>query len=285
MRRALSGSHERRWFLIAPLPATAVGIAVAAAYGVSWTPYLPNVVGLLLGIVLFHVVQRLPSDKLAAWAPGITSAAISATLLGPGIDGVHRWLSVGPLRLNVSAALAPWLLSGWCASQGSSRIRATVFILVTQVAHVVQPDAGQATALAAGLLPLLLSSSRIKPAEGLPLAVAVTLLAATAWLREDPLPAVDHVERILVLASMKGPAVLVAVMLTGLGLVLPFIADGQVRFPHATRFALLSYLLVSFMVTFVGNFPVPVFGAGAGPILGWYALLGVRAVTARRTVP
>jgi len=276
-------SRKHHWLLFAPLPATVVGLVVAQAYGVSWISYAPNVGGALMGIVLFYIVQRVPSETLA-WMSGVAAVAIWATLLGPNIDGVHRWLSLGPLRLNVSAALAPWCLGGLCAPQGS-RNRAAVFVLVAQVAHVVQPDAGQATALAAGAVPLLLGCSQIKEALRLPLAVVMTLAAVAAWLRDDPLPAVEHVERILILASMKGPAVLVAAVLAGLGLVLPFITFKQERPLYATVFALLLYLLASFIVTFIGNFPVPVFGAGAGPVLGWYALLSIRAATVPRTVP
>lgn len=270
--------RRRLWLLLAPLPATAVGLVVARAFGVSWTAYAPNVAGALMGILLFYfyAVQRASSEAFV-WMAGVASMAIWVTLLGPSMDGVHRWLALGPLRLNVSAAVAPWLLGGLCAP-GGSRTRAAAFVLVAQAAHVVQPDAGQATALAAGAVPLLLGSPQMTRAVRGALAVVVSLAAAAAWLRDDPLPAVEHVERILVLASMKGPAVLTAAVLAGVVLLLPFVALVQGRPRDAVGFALLLYLLASFVVTFVGSFPVPVFGAGAGPVIGWYALLGVRAV-------
>jgi cell division protein FtsW (lipid II flippase) len=186
----VSGSLNRPWALFAPLPATMVGVAIAGAHGISWVSYAPNLLGLLLGIGLFYITQRGTDEKLTAWMPGVAAAAIFATLLGPGIDGVYRWLSVGPLRLNASSALAPWLLIGVSASGERLRTRVIVPVLVAQVAHAMQPDAGQATALAAGLVPLLVHPSRIKPTMGIPLAFAVTLLAAAAWLRHDPLPAV-----------------------------------------------------------------------------------------------
>lgn len=271
-------SRKHLSWLLAPLPATVVGLGVARAHGVSWTAYAPSIGGALVGILLFYIIQRAPGETLA-WIPGIAAAAIWATLLGPDIDGVHRWLAIGPLRLNVSAALAPWILGGLCASREGGT-RATIFVLVAQAAHVAQPDAGQATALAAGAVPLLLGFSQMKKAVSLSLAVVMILGAVAAWLRDDPLPAVDHVERIFVLASMKGPVALVAVALAGVALALPFVPFERERPLHSTGFALLLYLLASFVVTFIGNFPVPVFGAGAAPVLGWYALLGVRATTA-----
>ncbi|HEX2572638.1 MAG TPA: hypothetical protein VH877_24025 [Polyangia bacterium] len=281
----MSGLLNRPWVLFAPLPATAVGIVIAGAHGVSWVSYAPNLLGLLLGSGLFYVAQRVTGDKLTAWMPGVAAVAILATLLGPGIDGVYRWLSVGPLRLNASSAFAPWLLIGLSASRERPRMRAMVPVLVAQVAHVMQPDAGQATALAAALIPLLVNPSRIKPTIGIPLASAVTFLAAAAWLRHDPLPAVDHVERILVLASMTSVLLVVAVVLTGGGLLLPFVVPTETLLRGAVDQALACYFLASFVVPFVGNFPVPVFGAGAGPVLGWYALLSVRAIATQSAAP
>jgi hypothetical protein len=39
--------------------------------------------------------------------------------------------------------------------------------------------------------------------------------------------------------------------------------------------AIAAYFLGTLAVTEWGNYPVPVMGAGAGPVLGWYAALGI----------
>jgi hypothetical protein len=40
----------------------------------------------------------------------------------------------------------------------------------------------------------------------------------------------------------------------------------------ALALAFIVYLLAAVAATFCGNYPVPVMGAGAGPVLGWYAM-------------
>jgi hypothetical protein len=39
--------------------------------------------------------------------------------------------------------------------------------------------------------------------------------------------------------------------------------------------SLAVYFTATIAVTELGDFPVPVVGAGAGPVLGWYSLLGI----------
>lgn len=246
----------------APLPAIAIGAAIAALHGVAWTAYAPNVVALGVGLALTFTVRRAAA---AAWMPALAALAIAATLLAPGLDGVHRWIGVGGLLLNASAALAPWILLGLGADDRRARTRASVAALVVQVVHLAQPDAGQATALGAGMLPLLLARAREDRAAR-PVALASVLLAGAAWLRRDPLPAVDHVERILGLAWSSGALTTAAALaaIVALFVSLPF----PLPFVRAAGL----YLGAAFAVTFLGNFPVPVLGAGAGPVLGWYAL-------------
>jgi hypothetical protein len=84
---------------------------------------------------------------------------------------------------------------------------------------------------------------------------------------------------------MTSVLLVVAVVLTGGGLLLPFVVPTETLLRGAVDQALACYFLASFVVPFVGNFPVPVFGAGAGPVLGWYALLSVRAIATQSAAP
>ncbi|WP_050726882.1 hypothetical protein [Vulgatibacter incomptus] len=268
-------SLRNPWTVLAPLPATAVGMSIAGAHGVPWSAYAPNLAAIVLGATCFHAARRVESERLSAWAPGLAALGILATLVGPSIDGVHRWVSMGAMRLNMSLALAQLILFGLTAARHGSNRRAVLAALVAQIAHVVQPDAGQASALAAGALPVLLDRSCANRTLGTVLALALGVLAGATWLRDDPLPAVEHVERILILAYLNGPLWVTAVVLAGAALLLPLVTSA--RMSSAAVQATLSYIVASFVVAFVGSFPVPVFGAGAGPVLGWYALLTLAA--------
>ena len=268
-------SRRNTWAILAPLPATAVGLSIAGARGVPWTAFAPNLAAIALGAACFLAARRVQNERLCAWVPALAALGILATLVAPGIEGVHRWVGVGAVWLNMSLALAPWILFGLSAARDDMRKAAALAALVAQIAHVVQPDAGQATALAAGALPLLIGRSCAKRTLGSVVALVLGVLAGAAWLREDPLPAVEHVERILSLAYQEGPPWVTAVVVTGAVLLLPLVAP--MSSSSAAVLAASSYFVASFVVTFVGNFPVPVFGAGAGPVLGWYALLALAA--------
>jgi len=106
--------------------------------------------------------------------------------------------------------------------------------------------------------------------------LAVTLvMVSAAWMRADPLTPVDHVEGIVRLAMSQGLGVAAAAWLA-LGLLfLPMLR--ALRQPKVEMrilgLAFGLYLAAQIAMTFAGNFPVPVMGAGAGPVLGWYAML------------
>jgi hypothetical protein len=264
---------------LAPLPAIAVGLAVARSHGVAWTAYLPNLVALLLGVGLILVARCARIEPLERWVPIPVALGIAATLLGDGVDSVARWIAIGPLLVNVSAALAPWLILGFGARSSVSRRLSIAATVVAQLVHVAQPDAGQASALAAGSLVLLVVRSSLSALERLGAGVAVTGAAVLAWSRPDPLAPVDHVERILFLAADRGPLGILA----SAAAMLPLFAALLGRGSHAREpvvIASLAYLTTSFLVTFFGHFPVPVFGAGFAATFGWYALLAVRVIGA-----
>ncbi len=257
--------------VLAPLPAILVGGWIAEAHGVSKSAYLPNLLALVLGVVFFVLLRRASLETSAARLPTIAAILVLATLFAPGLEGVHRWLPLGPLRLHASSAFVPWAFVGLLSSSSKTLRRTWVLLATIQAIHVLQPDAGQASALAAGAAPLLLSSRRKNPGAVL-VALVLVSLAAVTWLRRDPLPPVDHVERILFLAFAKGPSGVAMVVFGASVLLVPFVLRTSSRDVGA---ALVLYLAAAFVVTFFGNFPVPVFGAGAGPVLGWYALLSV----------
>lgn len=272
------------WSILAPLPAAALGAAFAVAHGVRWAAHLPNFAAHVLGAAVARMMWGASRDTLAAWMPGVSFALILATLIGPDMDGVHRWLGLGSLRLNVSSALAPWLLYGLSAKNARVRNGAVLAAIGAQLVHLAQPDAGQATALAAGMVPLVLDRSRHPRSVGILVAIISISIATFSWSMHDALPAIDHVERVLTLGAARGATWTVALVLSGAALLVPFIAYLRRR-PTDAAIGLSAalYLCASFVVTFVGNFPVPVFGAGAGPVLGWYALVGLVATHAGRS--
>jgi cell division protein FtsW (lipid II flippase) len=270
--------HVRRWLWGVPVAATLVGAANASAHGVSVGAFLPNVVALLGGCAGFLWLTRARRDQ-PAWLPAALLVAVAATLVAPGIAGVHRWLPLGPLRVNASAALAPWLLLALADADRARRWGAVAAAVGVQAVHLVQPDAAQATALALGALPLLLGrvgNLRV----GITVAAILLGLAAAAWSRPDPLPALPHVERVLSLTVARGPLWAAAGALATAALFAPALL-GLRGSGHGVGAGAALYLAGQLGATFVGNYPVPVLGAGAGPVLGWWGLAAICHARAR----
>jgi hypothetical protein len=261
--------------LLAPLPAVAVGAAVARAQDIPIIAFAPNLLAMLLGMALVlgcRPGRTAGRETWTRWLPVAGAISIGLTLLSPGLDGVHRWLVLGPVRLNASTAVSPWLLAGVYAQARRSPGRALALLAALLLVHVLQPDAAQATALALAGLALIWRAPPATPATRAVAVVLVVGIAGLAWSRPDPLPALDHVERVLVLGLSGGPGLAVASVVAMALLLAPMLVarSGASRAP-ALGFAV--YVLATVAATFCGNYPVPVMGAGAGPVLGWYAMV------------
>jgi hypothetical protein len=109
-------------------------------------------------------------------------------------------------------------------------------VTVTQLLHAAQPDAGQALAFLLGVLVLFGGARSLSTGWKVAGCGLAAMGVALACAGAAPLDAMPHVERIVHLAA---------------------------------------YFLGALAVTQWGNYPVPVMGAGAGPVLGWYAALGI----------
>jgi hypothetical protein len=314
---------------LAPIAAIGVGVAIAATHGVSPRAFLPNAVAVPLGMLVVFLSRGPARDAHVSDEPGLAAesprprvpapvlvrvpvlvlvgaaVAIAATLVSrdAGLEGVRRWLPLGPLRLNASAALLPGVLLGLASLRGlhevpaRRRVAVTGFVLAAvlavQLVHLAQPDAGQATVLAVAALPLLLDDSRCPRRLGLPVAAVLLVLAAATWRRPDPLAPLGHVEGIARWALAGGFPwnLALGVSIVGLfvALVVPPRGDAPSPAPGSAsvRAAAALALFASIAVSFFGAFPVPIAGAGAAPVLGFYGLLAMvgAADTARKRAP
>lgn len=265
-------------FLLAPVPALLLGVLVMRASGVPAALWGQNAAAWAVGALLCFAVGRTrTSPSREWWADAVVvlaGAALVATLVAPGVQGVHRWVKLGPVRLHAAAILLPLLLAalpalarvrGWWASTPVAAGVALVLFL--------QPDAAQSTAFAAGAVVLLLpgAGGRLPRLAGL---LPLPLLAGLAWLRRDPLAPVPHVEEIVGLAAGLGAGWGVAAAAALALLPAPFLLAGRGG-GSRLGLALGAYLAVACLAPLAGSFPVPVMGYGASPILGYLVGAGV----------
>jgi hypothetical protein len=269
--------------LAIPLVAILSGVLVGIRSGVSAAAFAPNLIGALLGGVMFLGVRRRGAalTRFAPMVAGLALVLLTLTFSSPGIDGVCRWLMVGPLAVNVSAVVGPWLL--WAIHVLRWNAAASVAATATvSICHAFQPDAGQATAFGCAtvvLFALSTSAGRLSSALGCATALCGIVVA---WRRADPLVPVDHVERILHLAVDAGPPLAIGAFISLVMLLMPMllIALKTPRTPVSILAACLAtYTVAGIAATELGHFPVPVIGAGAAPVLGWFGAMAALAAS------
>lgn len=196
---------------------------------VGWVPsrrvtraFAPNLVAAVLGCAFVLAAlrrrsRRGPNADVVALVAGVF---LLGSLAFPGVDGVRRWVAIGPLSVNVSELAAPWML--WSIAARSTRVANSLALTAcATLVHVLQPDAGQATAFglaAAALFATAPCDVRWRQV-GCVVALGGVLLA---WLRKDPLSPVEHVERIVHLAFRVGFVTGVLAILALALLVAPF---------------------------------------------------------------
>jgi hypothetical protein len=261
----------------APLVAIFAGIVAARPSGVSISAFLPNILAVLLGIpivlTLSHLTRSLRNNR--SLITTLTIVLLCLSLIQPGLESVHRWVKIGPVFFNVSMALTPVILYSMVYG---TQLTSVCLAIIMSLIYVSQPDAGQATAFACASLLIFIA----KASWGLPprlIGMITVVSAATiAWLRPDPLEPVQHVERIFHLALSQGVLCFSLCLCTVLASLLPFVwifRDDPGRELRLLSLVYLVFLLTEFSVTEFGNFPVPLLGAGAAPVLGWYIMFGL----------
>lgn len=263
-------------YMAIPLFGTLLGMWASAMNGISPMAFLPNFMAILIGaIVIFYggsiasAVNRDPKAKISE-----VVALLTSTLLFPGVDSVHRWIAIGQFNLHLSMVLSPIALLCFLRLQQVWLLGATGVICAI---HLAQPDAGQATAFAMAASVIFLFREYLNTWVRTVGCACLALSAASSWTRFDPLPPVSQVEEIMRLISSLGWT---AQLLGALAVLLAFVPLARAfRWSsYRSRCLSLSYAMLlfgSYLVTEIGNFPVPLIGAGAASILGWCFMVGL----------
>lgn len=270
---------------IGVLPALILGTFVMIAHKAPLALPAINLAAAAIGFLLLFLAGKPFAGlvvKRPAWVASAVLCLQATTLAAPGIDGVHRWISWGSVRVHPAAITDPVLLLAvvvlWHRQRAWSAIS---FVVIALALRVVQPDAGQATALAAGVGMLALVSGS-KSAKQLAMIATAAGGVVLAWVRPDPLQPVDMVENIVARAFELNP--LIGFLSLGSLAMLPAAALWQTARASARRSrwlapatAIAAYLSANVVVVLRGEFPTPVLGFGASPILG--AILALRLLS------
>lgn len=228
---------------------------------------------LLLGLIVLTRPLLPVIQGFGRALPLLVPLAMLATVLvDPGLDGVHRWLTLGPVRLHIGLLLLPSLLIVHLAYPSRA---ALVALLAATLMLALQPDFGTALALALGLVPAALL--RGTWSDRLALGAAWAAVGASA-LRPDTLLPVPLVEGVLMASWdwhwLAGPLSVAGA--TALPLLLMKLAAAN----RAVQRAALSLAALWFgllLASLVGAYPVPMLGYGASAVLGLALAVGLMA--------
>ena len=151
-----------------------------------------------------------------------------------------------------------------------------------------QPDAAQASAFGLASLILLWLNRSCANWFRLTMTTFITIAVLLTWRQADPLLPVAHVERIIHLAINLGLRGIIASTLAILCVFSPFIYfisrnRKKSTDRHSLAVAFLAYVVMQFIATEMGNFPVPVLGAGISYVLGHYIMVALVIVNDSRT--
>ncbi len=261
-------------------------LLLAGAWATGCGMVVMHRAGLPTGLLLMQVAALATAVLMALTGAGLRRLAaphglglalcvlLAASLLLPWLLGggaQSRWLALGAFRLHLAPVVLPPLLVLLAHATAHKTPGAAWAVpgtlLLAGVALAMQPDPAQLLAftLAAGVVCWPLRPHRGLAALALALAAGLNLLA---WRRQTPLDPVPHVEGILHMAWTQGPA-LFGLAVLGAGAVLATLLGLRRRDAGsaALYFATL-YALAPLQIT-----PVPLVGWGAGPLLGFGAML------------
>ena len=206
---------------------------------------------------------RLPAGK---WRRRILALLLLAVLAlplatGPELSGVARWVPLGPVMLHAGMVALP-LLSVLAASD---RPYAAPILLTALLLALLQPDAASAFAVTFACVGL----HHVTQDWRLGVAAIVGFFAAIAAALRGELPAQPFVERVLVEATAIAPIAALALFATLLAALLLIVFAAPIE--RGGRYSLAGTLFGFAVTAIMSNYPSPLLGYGAAPILG-YAL-------------
>lgn len=210
----------------------------------------------------------------------VAAIVVALSLLGPGQEGVHRWLDLGPVQLNAAALVLPAAIGAF------DRARAVMAVPCFALIAIVlawQPDISQLAGFV--LAAVILFTMRF----GLRGTLAAILFGAAALAlcltRPDPLAPVDHVEGIVGLGWELSPVLAIAMVAS---LAAASLSPLLVWLAHplgiTTPAALAAYFAATALAPAFGAYPVPLAGYGLSFVIGWWLGM-ITEHPARRLIP
>ncbi len=239
-----------------------VGLAYMATGGAPSAYLIVNGAALALSalIVLIGLPPLGRRARIIAVA-GLVALFALPLLTGPSMNGIARWLPIGPFILHAGMLTIPALvvLAARDDRLGPPALAAALLIALAQ------PDFASAFALIGGAI----GAYQVRSDWRFGLVVIGGFFIAIAAALQGELPAVPFVERIIIDALPTAPlmAALIALSIAGAVLIMLF----GTGLPRIARYPTGMTLFGFWLAALISNYPTPLAGYGAAAIIG-YAL-------------
>ena len=263
----LLSARPRLLGLICGAGAVASGVAYMLMAGAPTRFVFVNLAALALGTVAWLALRSTAATRFIGTGSVVLALAmtiLATALFGVAADGASRWVSVGPLGLQVSLIVLPLMIVLYARRADAIGM---VGMIIAALALALQPDRAMAGVLLAGLLATMVATrSRYVV---LPTAAA-TLAFGWTLLKPDTLPASPYVDRVFYTAFDVHPLAGMAVVIGALALLLPAVI-GAWR-GASDRPALLAFggcWLGVVVAAALDNYPTPLVGYGGSAVLGY----------------
>lgn len=269
-------SFRKRITFTLTIPSIAIGALAMYQNHVPFAIWGQNIGCLvLMSVISLLMITRKLNNTGNRYNQLLLPAAIIALILtfaNQGMEGVHRWISIGAVKLNVAMIVLPMiLLELYQVLKIRGLTYAGVGAFIILLVLFFQPDASQLTGFAIPVMIMLSLNTRSKKIRLLIIGVSV-LFIVLSWIRLDHLPPVNYVERILMMVADMGGIWLVLGIISLAILPAPFILLPPKNAVSVSRY-IGCYYIVILLSTLFGNFPVPLMGYGISPIVGYYLSL------------
>ncbi|MDP4575619.1 hypothetical protein Q9K02_10765 [Qipengyuania sp. G39] len=244
----------------------ALAFPVMGGLGALWLMGAPasflmvNAGTLVVGLALIAFLPQIDATKTRRFAIVALLVLLALPLLtGPYVNGIARWLPLGPFTLHAGMLAIPMLAALTARDEDYS----APILLAGILAAAFQPDAASGLALTFAAMGLYNAKRDWK--DGV---VAGTGFFATLvmWVR-GALPAQPFVERVLVDVAVVQPLAALALLAC---LVASFLLIlHALPAPMAQRHTLAGTLFGFSIAAVLSNYPSALIGYGAAPILGF----------------
>jgi hypothetical protein len=244
------------------------GLAYLFAFGAPASYLAVNAAVLAVAILWIAVALPPPSSTGRRVLIGALLLLLFVPLLtGPSLSGVARWLPLGPFNLHAGMLAVPLLAT----LAGEEPEYAPLLLSLALLAAFLQPDMATGAALMLAAVGLYDATRDWRHVVFAIVAFTASLVAAM----RGELPAHPFVERVIFLLARTD-------LLAALGLLAALLASfylivGALPGRESSRKALAGSLFGFSFAGLVSNYPSPLIGYGAAPILGFGLALGLLA--------